>query len=92
MDDGSLSESGFYFNTISFSLEENILLQKMLNRKFNLESNIHKHKDKYKIYIRAKLMAMFRFIVYPYFLDSFYYKLAHKLIKTSTIKLVNKPK
>lgn len=92
MDDGSLSESGFYFNTMSFSLEENILLQKMLNRKFNLESNIHKHKDKYKIYIRASSMAMFRFIVYPYLLESFYYKLAHKLIKTSTKKLVNKPK
>lgn len=92
MDDGSLSESGFYFNTMSFTLEENILLQNMLNRIFNLESNIHKHRDKYKIYIKAKSMAIFRFIVYPYFLDSFYYKLAHKLIDKSIRKLVDKPK
>jgi len=59
MDDGSLSESGFYFNTMSYTLEEHILLQKILKYNFNLETSIHKHKNKYKLYIKAKSMPIF---------------------------------
>src|SRR6266481_198634 len=71
MDDGSLSESGFYFNTLSYSFEEHIILQRVLNLKFNLETNIHKHGDKFKLYIKAKSMPIFRFIVLPYFIFIF---------------------
>uniref|UniRef100_UPI002237B00A LAGLIDADG endonuclease n=1 Tax=Ramaria cf. rubripermanens TaxID=2016387 RepID=UPI002237B00A len=80
MDDGSLSESGFYFYTLSYSIEEHLILHKILNSKFNLETNFHKHGNKYKLYIRSKSMPIFRFIVYPYFIESFYYKLYSKTI------------
>ena len=66
MDDGSLSESGFYFNTLSYTLDEHIILQKALQIKFKLETSIHKHGNKYKLYIRAKSMNQFRSIVLPY--------------------------
>jgi len=80
MDDGSLSESGFYFYTLSYSIEEHLILQKILIYKFNLETNVHKHGNKYKLYIKAKSMPIFRLIVFPYFIESFYYKLYPKSI------------
>ena len=66
MVDGSLSESGFYLNTLSYSLQEHIILQKALQDKFDLKTNIHRHGAKYKIYIRAKSMVKFRSLVSPY--------------------------
>lgn len=84
MDDGSISESGFYFNTLSYSIEEHLILQKILSSKFNLETNVHKHGNKYKLYIKAKSIPIFRFIVYPYFIESFYYKLYPKSINHSS--------
>ena len=78
MDDGSLSESGFYLNTLSYTLEEHIILQRALQIKFKLETNIHKHGNKYKLYIKAKSLNNFRNLVLPYFSDSFLYKLYAK--------------
>jgi len=78
MDDGSKSESGFYLNTLSYSYNDNEILQKALLTKFNIESNIHKHGDKYKIYVKAKSMHILKMIVLPYFDSSFYYKLLNK--------------
>ena len=78
MDDGSLAGSGFYLNTQSYSYDEHIMLQNALLNKFNLQTSIHKHGDKYKLYIRAKSMDNFRSIVRPYFVDSFLYKLNSK--------------
>ena len=47
-------ESGFYLNTLSYSLQEHIILQKALKLKFDLETNIHRHDNKYKLYIKAE--------------------------------------
>jgi hypothetical protein len=49
-----------------------------MNKIFNIETNIHKHGNKYKIYIKAKSMTKFILIVLPYFELSFYYKLFTK--------------
>lgn len=67
MDDGSLSESGFYLNTLSYTLDEHIIIQKALKTKFNLDTSVHKHGNKYKLYIKAKSMNQFRSIVLPYY-------------------------
>ena len=67
MDDGSLTESGFYLNTLSYTLGEHVLLQKALQIKFNIETSIHRYGTKYKLYIKAKSMNHFRSIVLPYF-------------------------
>jgi LAGLIDADG DNA endonuclease family len=65
MDDGSKSSHGFYINTHSFSKDEHLLIQKVLKSKLDLECNIHKHKNQYKIYITAKSMYRFRTLVIP---------------------------
>ena len=64
-------ESGFYLNTLSYSLQEHIILQKALKLKFDLETNIHRHDNKYKLYIKAESMNKFREIVLPFFLNHF---------------------
>ena len=67
MDDGSLTESGFYLNTLSYTLGEHVLLQKALQIKFNIETSIHRYGTKSKLSIKAKSMNHFRSIVLPYF-------------------------
>ena len=75
MDDGSKAGSGFYFNTHSYTLEEQELLKSILFSKFGLLCNIHKHKNQYKLYIIASSITKFRTLVIPYFQDSIMYKL-----------------
>ena len=67
MDDGSISESGFYLNTHSYTFKEQIVLQNALKYKFNIDTNIHKHENIYKLYIKAKSMPTLRYYVLPYF-------------------------
>lgn len=69
MDDGSRTPEGFYLNTHSFSYEEQIILKDILFTKFNILCNIHKHKNKYKLYIRAKSMDIFKQLVKPYYIS-----------------------
>nr|UEV87057.1 hypothetical protein [Grifola frondosa] len=75
MDDGSKSESGFYLNTHSYSFEEQIILLpngvRALNIKFGIETSIHKHENKYKLYVKAKSMPTLRYLVLPYFTPFF---------------------
>ena len=63
-----------HLNTHSCSFNEQIILQNALKYKFNLDTNIHKHGNKYKLYIKAKSMPTLRCYVLPYFFF-FYYKL-----------------
>ena len=79
MDDGSASESGFYLNTHSYTLNEQIILQNALKSKFNLDTKIHKHGHHFKLYIKASSMQTFQKLVYPYFCPFFYYKLNQNL-------------
>jgi hypothetical protein len=75
MEDGYKAGSGFYLNTHSYTFDEQIILKKALKSKFNLDTNIHKHGDQYKLYIVAKSMSAFKSIVLPYYSSSFLYKL-----------------
>lgn len=84
----SISESGFYLNTHSYTFNEQIILQNALKSKFNIDTNIHKHGDKYKLYIRAKSMPTLRYYVLPYFCEFFHYKLFPNF-KQSIIKQGN---
>ena len=48
MSDGSLSASNvMILHTQGFTFEENLILSKELNDKFNLHSFVHQHKKKY---------------------------------------------
>ena len=75
MDDGSISGKGFHFNTYGFSLEEVELLFKVFNDKFGIFTSLHSHNGKYRIYIKAQSMKLFKSLVKPYFHSSMLYKL-----------------
>ena len=69
----------FNLNTLSYTLEEHIILQRALQIKFKLETNIHKHGNKFKLYIKAKFLNNFRNLVLPYFSDSFFFFINYML-------------
>ena len=69
----------FNLNTLSYTLEEHNILQRALQIKFKLETNIHKHGNKFKLYIKAKFLNNFRNLVLPYFSDSFFFFINYML-------------
>ena len=74
MDDGSKSDNGFKINTKSFCFEENLLLQKTLKTKFNLQPSIQRHKDKFSLCFKTKQIFSLYSIVKPYILPCMRYK------------------
>lgn len=75
MDDGSKNISGYYLHTNSFTHEEHLILQDILYKNFNLETSIHKSKDKYILYIKRNSVKKFNQLVIPFICDSMIYKL-----------------
>jgi hypothetical protein len=78
MDDGSKTGSGFRLNTQSFTKDENLFLIQILKDNFNLDCSLHLQNKKgnhFRIYIKAKSMPDFKFLISPYFYDSMLYKL-----------------
>lgn len=75
MDDGCKDVSGYLLNTQNFSLIEQERLTDALGRKFKFEVNIHKDRENYRLYIKAKSRDSFTQIIRPFILPSFEYKL-----------------
>ena len=79
MDDGSLNQNKIDISTYSFKLEEIKLLQQALLKKFALESNFYKDRDKgFRMYFRktetAKLIPLISKFIIP--------NLAYKILVT----------
>lgn len=82
MDDGSIGQSsklkaktGLHLNTYGFIYSDVLLLQNVLNEKFNLKTSIHKHKSGYRIYIWEKSMTLLTELVSEYIIDDMLYKI-----------------
>lgn len=75
MDDGSKNASSYYISTNGFDYEDQKILIDMLYSNFGIEAAIHKNKDKYVLYIKAKSRELFTNIIKPYICDSMKYKL-----------------
>lgn len=75
MGDGSKRNKGITLCTDCFSLKEIILLMNMLYIKFNINTSIHKEKDKYRIYINNKELDKIKNNLIPFFYKGFLYKL-----------------
>lgn len=75
MDDGSKSRTSVYLNTQQFSLEEQIILQKMLKEQWEIETTLNKDKHYHRIRIRVSSIEKFVVLIKPYLLPTFYYKL-----------------
>lgn len=75
MDDGStMGTRGCALNTQNFTLKEQEKLADVLGRNFHLEVNIHKDRNKYRLYITANSKDSFTQIIKPFIIPSFEYK------------------
>lgn len=76
MDDGTKDGNGLRLYTYSFSKEEVLLLIKVLEDKFNIQSTLNIKVNKYYyIYIRVGSMDKLRSLVSTYFIESMLYKI-----------------
>ena len=76
MDDGSLSRNKIDISTYSFKLEEIKLLQQALLKKFALESNFYKDRDKgFRMYFRKTETQKLMPIISPYIIPNLAYKI-----------------
>jgi hypothetical protein len=72
---GAKRNKGLTLCTESFTLKENILLINILYIKFNINSCLHKEKNKYRIYINNKELNKIKYLIKPFILESFLYKI-----------------
>jgi LAGLIDADG DNA endonuclease family len=80
MDDGTYhrDKAGniqYYLSTQSFNVSEQKLLVEALRRKFSIIFNIHKDRDKYRLYLKSEFNDRFTEIVKTYIIPSMTYKL-----------------
>lgn len=79
MDDGTYhlyqGKKAYYFSTQGFTKQECIILSNALLTNFNISSNVHKDKDKFRISIRVSSNQTFRNLITPYLHSDFLYKL-----------------
>lgn len=77
MDDGSIKSKqskGVLYNTQGFFYKDVLLLCDILNKKFNLKASLRKQKEGYQIYISGHSYEIMRSIIYPFLIESMYYK------------------
>lgn len=74
MDDAYKFRNGLYISTESFSFNENQNLTYILKSKFDLNCNVHKHSNGYRIYINSSSIYKLLNQIKPYLLNHFYYK------------------
>ncbi|MEN9524539.1 MAG: endonuclease family [Candidatus Parcubacteria bacterium] len=80
MDDGNAKKrknktEGFNLNTQSFTLEENILLTKILLDRYGLVCSVEKNNGYHRIYVFLQSVSHFRNIINEFVVPSMRYKL-----------------
>ena len=75
MDDGSKSRNAVYLNTQQFSVDEQVVLQKILEETHGIESTLNRDKHYYRIRIRTSSMQKYMDTIRPYVRTCFEYKL-----------------
>lgn len=77
MDDGSIKSKqskGVFFNTQGFTFKEVKYLSNILTDKYNLKTSLRKQKTGYQIYVSGYSYENLRKLIYPYLINSMYYK------------------
>jgi len=75
MGDSSKKNKGIILCTDNFKLKEVIILMNILKIKFNVDSTIHKEKNKPRIYINEKNFNILKPHIKPHFVKSMLYKI-----------------
>lgn len=85
MDDGSLKSvrhRTYVIHTLGYSRRELENIQKILDKKFNLQTSLHSQKGKYwRLYVKSQSAEKFKQLIEPYILPSMRYKLGNKMPK-----------
>lgn len=84
MDDGTRSRSAVYLNTQQFSIEEQLLLQRLLKRSFNIDSTLNRDKQYWRLRIRTESTKKLVRIVSPFIVPCFQYKLRYDPVTTDS--------
>ncbi len=84
MDDGSAEYAGVSFQTHCFTKKEVGSLQHCLETNFRLLTTIRKNKGKWVLYLLKRSLKRFCYLVKPFILDRFIYKLIPYSIKNKT--------
>lgn len=71
---GNIESRKGYLNTQGFSFEENVMLQKMLKEKYNINTKIHKDKKYYRLYLNSTELKKLLSIISKYIPLSMKYK------------------
>ncbi len=82
MDDGSKSRNSYYLNTQQFSLNEQLILQKVLLNSFGIMSNVNKDKHYFRLRITNSSSIIMTSLVKQYILQIFNYKLINDPVTT----------
>ena len=75
MDDGSKDSKQLRINSQSFSRQENLFLQDVLQAKLGIRSTLNQDKGKYRLRISDQSMKKLRWFVKPHIIPSMLYKL-----------------
>lgn len=86
MDDGSYSDGKIDISTYAFSIEEIILLQKVIQDNFDCTAKYYKDRDKgYRMYWNKTESAKIIKAIYPHIIPSMMYKIGiHNLVTTGS--------
>jgi hypothetical protein len=89
MDDGGRRKDcrGMFLNTLSFTDDEQALLQYALNKRYGIETRLHFVTDGYRIYIPSSMSARLTKLIAPLMDQSMYYKLPYDPVTTEPVPL-----
>jgi hypothetical protein len=87
MDDGgrgARTPKGLVFNTSSFSVDEQVILQTVMAEKFGVQTSVHRTGRGFQLYVRAQSFDRFAGLISPYLISSMRYKLPVDPVTTSS--------
>lgn len=76
MDDGSCYKKGVTLNTHNFSKVENKILKEIFKKKFNLDCDLNRDRDKWRLRFHKSSFGKFCDLIKPYIIPSMEYKLS----------------
>ena len=81
MDDGGLGGNtalGLVLDVSAFTVQEQVFIQQVLNKKFHLQTSLHiynKNKNHVKLYFKKESVELFKTLIKPYIIPSLKYKI-----------------
>ena len=75
MDDGDNSKNSLRYNIQSFDCDEQELIKKILKKKYNINANLNKDRDNYRLRVDLESTPRLIRIIQPFVIPSMKYKI-----------------